>query len=390
MPPFYRAPEYPFAQSLQAMMQAREQQRARKEQQENNVVGGLQTLANVMYKNKSEASAADAEARKLVAKEMLSNLLAGKMTTQRPSPVDVNPGAMRSPLDLNTSQVNVGSPQPYTMSNEDYINVVRTGSLPKDVTAVPTAGENELVDIPIWGISPKGDYKLEGTFKGKPGSRPIIRKQGQSIEDVLSEIQTLGGAGAVPPGTTVHAGGISMQVNPKMTEEQYKNVAEYSKFKNITTSLRGMVESNPNLTDGVTGSITTGAANRLPYFATAAGSKFNILPKETGEYQRLLKQLGVTAFAFGGKQLTDTEAKRVDYLMPREGKTKEQTMRDLDELDKFFKLKAEAPLGGREKAMSMLSNIESPNRDTSNPATWQSGQEVMGGQFIGWEDEEGQ
>lgn len=140
MPPFYRAPEYPFAQSLQAMMQAREQQRARKEQQENNVVGGLQTFANAMYKNKSDASAADAEARKLVAKEMLSNLLAGKMTTQRPSPVDVNPGAMRSPLDLNTSQVNVGSPQPYTMSNEDYINVVRTGSLPKDVTAVPTNG----------------------------------------------------------------------------------------------------------------------------------------------------------------------------------------------------------------------------------------------------------
>lgn len=128
-------------------MQAREQQRARKEQQENNVVGGLQTFANVMYKNKSDAIAADAEARKIVAKEMLSNLLAGKMTTQRPSPVDVNPGAMRSPLDLNTSQVNVGSPQPYTMSNEDYINVVRTGSLPKDVTAVPVTTSQLSPDV---------------------------------------------------------------------------------------------------------------------------------------------------------------------------------------------------------------------------------------------------
>lgn len=198
--------------------------------------------------------------------------------------------------------------------------------------------KTQQADIPIQIYDEKtGTLSTISSYKGKAGTKPTIvtKKATETFEDVMNKVNQLYG-GEIPPGTTVTKGGVSVPLKPVTTPEQGAVLsAAESASKNID-ELSNLIVKEPSTAKF----LNLMASQYLPYWAISGN---------TEEVKRLRDRIQVNVVtARGGKQLTPTEIKFLDKLLPVAGQKPETMLKNLTALKNEIQASISAATQGRD------------------------------------------
>jgi hypothetical protein len=144
-----------------------------------------------------------------------------------------------------------------------------------------------------------------------------LQGEATNTQNLIKSFGVGGGSGEnnLPPGSTYSKNGLTIPLNPKLTQEQGLSIAGAENVEKDVTALKSLIEKHA----GEPGAI---AKTTLPYLFVGG---------DTEEIKRLSDQLRARIpFAKGGKQLTPFEAKTLFALLPQPGQSKDTITRNLD------------------------------------------------------------
>lgn len=183
----------------------------------------------------------------------------------------------------------------------------------------------------------------------------------ESEQNILSKVmENINGSsvdGDIPPGTTVSIGGVTIPINPKLTESEQSSVAGVQSLEPILKDIEGLIgeknqegksigfsESN----SGIIGDVKRTAEQLAVDSSTPLlVSKSDRLSTLQSKFATLKKTL---PFTEGGKQLTTTEKKQVFALLNTAGKDDKRIEKDLNEAMSILRRKEKIALGGANAA----------------------------------------
>lgn len=177
--------------------------------------------------------------------------------------------------------------------------------------------------------------KMEEAEIGKQEAEASLK---QNTADLLKN----GGFSALPPGTTITDGKISMPVNPRLTDTEQAAVSGFEKFEPIVQNIErlineGVLDSGKNR--AFTQLLADSGSNPLSRFAVKDDSPLEELSSGLAELKKYV-------FSEGGKALTEHESKIVNTGLTLSGKGNAQAIKDLKEAISILRKKSELAIGG--------------------------------------------
>lgn len=188
-----------------------------------------------------------------------------------------------------------------------------------------------------------GDAKGNGEREGRLALARKNSAEASTAEMVNARLANMQGdaqGGNFPPGTTVNAGGLSMPLNPRLTDTEQATVGGAENVDKYTTEFFNNFTKAPSLSEAQKIAIDSNE----PYIA----GKGNL-----GDIQSTKQSLmAIIPFAKGGKQLTEGEKKAFSDLLRLSGKSNARITRDYNTFRTEFKRSRELALGGSNAARS--------------------------------------
>lgn len=163
----------------------------------------------------------------------------------------------------------------------------------------------------------------------------------QGILDAIGD-STSGKKNNLPPGTSASIGGLTIPLNPKLTESEQTAIAGEQKFQPLVDSINKRIDAG----------VLDSGKNRTytQFLAEGGGSGFRrMLTKDDTELEGLasdLAEMKKLAFAEGGKALSPTEETIVKAGLEVFGKGNAQIKKDLQSAMSILTQKKDLALGG--------------------------------------------
>lgn len=158
----------------------------------------------------------------------------------------------------------------------------------------------------------------------------------------------------IPPGTTVTSGGITIPLNPKLTESEQGVIGGVQGMEpmisQIEQSLNSGILESPLGDFGRT--LNQLMADRQSALFTAANPRLQDLQSQLNALKKTIP------FTEGGKQLTTTEKAMVMALLNISGKPNDRIMKDLNQAMQILRAKEQLAIGGRNAALQSNSHTQ--------------------------------
>ena len=201
---------------------------------------------------------------------------------------------------------------------------------------------------------------------------------------VKDSLSGQGQVGGVRPGTTVTSGGITVPLNPKLTEAEGSAVSALRTFEpqieDIAQSIRGGV-----FEPGGKGVLSNLKRTYQQASVDQPGMFGRLLTSTNPNLQAIQSELNSVrryAFGEGGKNLTDTEKNIVFALLDTTGKSDNQIIEDHQKAIQILRAKEQIALGGANAvSQNMVGSVNNQNNQPKqlDPQTAQQILQQAGG-----------
>jgi len=232
-------------------------------------------------------------------------------------------------------------------------------TLDEQGNAVPVEGVPDgAKPVPV-GYTAQNQRATSGRADVAEATVPLREEQTQSQRNINEIVQgllpgtdengnpiKLGGAMGdnVPPGTTIHAGPMTIPLNPALTEGEAGRVSALPTMNKMVDEIKAIVSSPKYMEGGNMSHLLRGIAadhTSMPFLTYGN--------KDASDLQSKMANLKTTFFAEGGKALTEQEINVLKPLIEISGKSPERIQQDLDtfvvKYNEFLKAKQGGLMG---------------------------------------------
>lgn len=221
-------------------------------------------------------------------------------------------------------------------------------TLDADGNAVPVTGApSGAKPVPV-GYTAQGQRATAGRADVSDATVPLKEAQTKQVEagnEILDNINNNKEPGQVTPGTTFTGGGVTIPLNPPLTESESRGFAAAPIIHDFANEFLGYVNQGV-LGKGDVSSAMKGMAidSDVPFLThpNLYGGDKSVQAAQSS----MLRLKNATVFSDAGKQLTGTEKGIVFALLKTSGKTPDQIKRDIPEAIRKFDQFVQAKKGG--------------------------------------------